>query len=395
MKELTSFEGIKCANCTTPLEGEYCHHCGQSVHSVLRPVHGLVEEFFETFLHIDGRILHTIPPLFLKPGFLTLEYFSGRRVRYIAPFRLMFVLCLLSFFTLHFATEIIANHVDQRHQRTLIEGSSANFDDDDTADEVKRDLSRKLSALDAAHAENVSNPAIAAQIDHSEQKYRDEARQRLTDLGVSATTATATAASAPASLAKTSGSEEHRFQTPIKPVNIHWLPDFANQRLTVLGHHVQDNARALFEGTPTERQEARERLITNVFGSLPGTMLVLIPTFALLLTFFYLLRRRLYMEHLIVALHSHAFIFLSLLLITLAGMLSTWLRPHAAWTGIVLGLIQGGLMLWVPVYLLVMQKRIYRQGWLMTGVKFWLIGWCYFWLLSSALGIAMALGLAH
>ena len=45
------------------------------------------------------------------------------------------------------------------------------------------------------------------------------------------------------------------------------------------------------------------------------------PLFALLLKIFYIFKRRLYMEHLIVALHSHSFIFLSLLLITLAGLL--------------------------------------------------------------------------
>ncbi|TAM19816.1 MAG: DUF3667 domain-containing protein, partial [Rhodanobacter sp.] len=95
MKELTSFEGLHCANCGEPLQGEFCHHCGQSVHSVLKPMHHMVEETVETVLHIDSRILHTLPALFLKPGFLTLEYFAGRRVRYIAPFRLMFVLCLL------------------------------------------------------------------------------------------------------------------------------------------------------------------------------------------------------------------------------------------------------------------------------------------------------------
>jgi hypothetical protein len=396
MKELTSFEGIKCANCTTPLEGEYCHHCGQSVHSVLRPVHGLFEEFFETFLHIDGRILHTIPPLFLKPGFLTLEYFGGRRVRYIAPFRLMFVLCLLTFFTMHFAADVISSHVNQRHQHALITGSASNFDDDDTVDEVNKDLRHKLAALDAARAESAKaggNAAIVGQINSSEQKYRDDARQRLTELGKSSSAAAVAASSAPAPSASTS--DASGSQTPMPPVNIHWLPDFVNQHLTVLAEHVQGNTRAMFHGTPTEQQEARERVITNVFGSLPGTMLVLIPTFALLLTFFYLLKRRLYMEHLIVALHSHAFIFLSLLLIVVAGMLSTWLKPHAAWAGIALGVIQLALILWIPVYLLVMQKRIYRQGWIMTAVKFWLIGWCYFWLLGSALGVAMALGLAH
>jgi hypothetical protein len=124
-------------------------------------------------------------------------------------------------------------------------------------------------------------------------------------------------------------------------------------------------------------------------------MFVLIPAFAILLKLFYVFRRRLYMEHLIVALHSHAFMFLSLLLVTLVGMLSTWLRPHAAWTGYALGWLQAALILWLPAYLLLTQKRIYRQGWPMTLLKFWFVGWCYVWLLMFALMVAAALGMAH
>ena len=73
MKHLTSHEGLHCANCGAPMQGEFCHECGQSIHSVLKPMHHMVEETVETVLHIDGRIVHTLPPLLLKPGFLTLE----------------------------------------------------------------------------------------------------------------------------------------------------------------------------------------------------------------------------------------------------------------------------------------------------------------------------------
>jgi hypothetical protein len=394
MKELTSFEGVQCTNCTTPLEGEYCHHCGQSVHSVIRPVHGLLEEFVETILHVDGRILHTLPPLFLKPGFLTLEYFSGRRVRYIAPFRLMFVLCVLSFFTLHLAADVVANRAGTRQQQALISGSTDQFEDDDNVHEVQKDLDKKLAALEAARADSTrpgGNPAIITQIDHSEQQYREAARQRLTQLGLPA--ASASTASSGAPVPKDSTSDDNEFK--MEPVKISWLPAFANQRLTEQGQTALRNMQALLKGTPAERQEARERLITNVFGTLPGAMLVLIPSFALLLAIFYIFKRRLYMEHLIVALHSHAFIFLSLLLVTLVGTLSGWLRPHAHWAGSLFSLVEAALFAWIPIYLLLMQKRIYRQGWAMTAVKFWFVGWCYFWLLTTVLSFAAVVGLAH
>lgn len=385
MKELTSFEGVHCANCSTPLEGEFCHHCGQSMHSVLRPVHGLFEEFFETFLHIDGRILHTLPPLLLKPGFLTLEYFSGRRVRYIAPFRLMFVLCLLSFFVLHLATDAISNRAEQRQQHLLLNNDN-DLSHAQTPQQVKEILDRQINALEATRL--LGNTAVVAQTDAAEKNLREEANTRLVELG-------APSASASTSAGNPKAAEAENDVEVEKPIQIGWLPDIANRRLSELRQNVVDNWHTFKRGNAAQHQQAKERMITGIFGALPGTMLVLIPIFALLLSIFYVFKRRLYMEHLIVALHSHAFLFLSLLLITLLGLLSTWLRPHAAWVGYAVGLLQAPLMIWIPTYLLIMQKRIYRQGWVMTIVKFWFIGWFYFWLLMFAFTIATILGLAH
>lgn len=384
MKEVTSFEGVHCANCHASLQGEYCHHCGQSVHSVLRPVHGLFEEFFETFLHIDGRILHTLPPLFLKPGFLTLEYFSGRRVRYIAPFRLMFVLCLLSFFALHLATDVIAQRAEQRHQQVILLDKGDDFSDAQTAEKVNKLLNEKIAALEATRA--VGNTAIITQVDQTERQLRQEAQQRLAQLGNPASTPTAEAAPK-VSIGKP--------KAAMNPIDIRWLPHFANVRLTQLLEHLRENKWALLHGTETQRHEAWERFASGIYGVLPGTMLVLAPVFALLLKLFYIFKRRLYMEHLIVSLHSHAFLFLSLLLLVITGMLSTWLMSHASWAGYGVSMLQAPLLLWMPTYLLVMQKRVYRQGWTMTIVKFWCIGWLYFWLLIFAISIAAILGLAH
>jgi hypothetical protein len=386
MKQLTSYEGLHCANCGAGMQGEFCHECGQSIHSVLKPMHHMLEETVETVLHIDGRIVHTLPPLLLKPGFLTLEYFAGRRVRYIAPFRLMFVLCLLSFFVVHLAIDQISVKV-AAHQGPTVTVTGEAFSDADTPKEVRKVLKSQLKTL----------PHIAAygvlpqqQLQLAAENMQQQANKRLIELGAAPIPAASVAAN-PAVAVRASGAPDHEPQ----PVHISWLPEAANARLTRLGQQIQHNWRTFKDGDPSTRAEAKQRMINGVFGALPATMFVLIPVFAGLLKLFYVFRRRLYMEHLTVALHSHAFMFLGVMLITVTGMLSTWLRPHAAWTGYALGWIQAVLMLWIPTYLLIMQKRIYHQGWPMTLLKFWFIGWCYFWLLMLALTVAAALGLAH
>jgi len=400
MKQLTSYEGMHCANCGAPMQGEFCHECGQSIHSVLKPMHHMFEETVETVLHIDGRIVHTLPPLLLKPGFLTLEYFGGRRVRYIAPFRLMFVLCLLSFFVFHLAIDQFADKLPATGL-PLVKVDSSEIEGAATPADVRKALKQELDGLQSARETGVLPPKALERIQAADHELREKANQRLIALGAAPMPASSVAASpepAPARSAdnaKPAKVRSARAREASEPIHVSWLPDVVNARLTTLAQRFHDNVRAFKDGDPATRAEAKQRMINGVFGALPMTMFVLIPVFAGLLKLFYVFRRRLYMEHLIVALHSHAFMFMSLLLITLVGMLSTWLRPHAAWTGEVLGWVQTLLILWIPMCLLIMQKRIYHQGWPMTVVKFWFIGWFYFWLLIFALTIAALLGMAH
>ncbi|NMW26103.1 DUF3667 domain-containing protein, partial [Rhodanobacter denitrificans] len=154
MKQLTSYEGLHCANCGAAMQGEFCHECGQSIHSVLKPMHHMVEETVETVLHIDGRIVHTLPPLLLKPGFLTLEYFAGRRVRYIAPFRLMFVLCLLSFFVFHLAIDQLTDKIPA-NGHPLVSVNSSAIEAATSPAEVRKALQDELDGLQRARDNGV------------------------------------------------------------------------------------------------------------------------------------------------------------------------------------------------------------------------------------------------
>ena len=64
-----------CENCGAPLQGEYCHACGQSVHNPIRHAAHAVEELFEAFWHLDGRIFRTLRDL-LHPGRVALNYLA-------------------------------------------------------------------------------------------------------------------------------------------------------------------------------------------------------------------------------------------------------------------------------------------------------------------------------
>src|SRR6476659_866039 len=101
--EPTSPEPRACQNCGTAMLGEYCHACGQPIKGMIRPLSSMLHDVADTILNIDSRIFRTLGPLYLRPGYLTNEYFAGRRMRYVTPFRLYFFLSVIAFFAAQFA----------------------------------------------------------------------------------------------------------------------------------------------------------------------------------------------------------------------------------------------------------------------------------------------------
>ncbi len=88
-----------CANCGEPATGAFCPACGeeQPGHHDLSLRHFFHEAIHE-FIHFDSRLFRTLNALFFQPGFLTVEYFAGRKARYFRPLRLYLVIFALSLF---------------------------------------------------------------------------------------------------------------------------------------------------------------------------------------------------------------------------------------------------------------------------------------------------------
>ena len=352
-----------CENCHAPLQGEFCHQCGQSIHNPVRNAGHAIEEVFESFWHLDGRLFRTLRDL-LVPGRTTLEYLAGHRQRYLPPLRLFVVMSLLAFFvgklTIHVDREPVSLGVDT----SAITGSQ-------TVEEVKRNRDRLLAEVEKAQNEDrkglpgVDPALIAAQV-----QIQGEAANRITEL---------TPGTPPPTRAKSKGalfSKDNEVWDPARnPVKIDWLPAFANEWLTEQLVHGTENI---------ERMDGRPDLLFKaIMGSLPSALFLLVPVFALMLKIAYLFKRRLYLEHLVVALYSHVFLLMALAVAFLLFPLA-WLAPHAGWLAVCAKLAFGALLAWVPIYLLLTQKRVYGQGWPMTLLKYSVVGVVYFYLLVFA-----------
>jgi hypothetical protein len=91
-------ESQRCQNCGAELHGEYCSACGQHNIDLKVPLKDLLKDLVEELFSFDSRLLHSFLPFLVKPGILTVEFVSGRRTRYISPFKMYFFMSFLYFF---------------------------------------------------------------------------------------------------------------------------------------------------------------------------------------------------------------------------------------------------------------------------------------------------------
>ena len=92
-----------CTNCGAVAADVYCARCGerQPGHHDLSVGH-FAHEVVHEFVHVDSKLFRTLRDIIAKPGFLTEEYFAGRKSRYIAPLRLFLTLFALQFLAFTF-----------------------------------------------------------------------------------------------------------------------------------------------------------------------------------------------------------------------------------------------------------------------------------------------------
>ena len=329
----------ECANCSTPVSGEFCGHCGQENKVYLRGFHKVLADFLGDLLNFDSRFFGSLWPLFVRPGLLTKEYLAGRRVRFIPPVRMYLFSSLIFFGMVAF----------------LVSSSDLDFNiDDDPPNEVTSEIAKDLA------------------------KERDAAAARAVP---AAPTGTEAEPSEPTAVIGGPG-----FGVRVDGDKSDVIFTDADSGLL---KDAEDRARHNVEKFRKDK-DFRQLLVARGVGNLPLMMFLLLPFYALLLKLLYIRSGRYYVEHIIYALHIHSFMFL-----TLGGALGWFLT--APWFGYKAAppdLLVIAYWVWIVTYAWFAMKRMYGQGWWKTTLKYLFLGFAYIFLLAFALIGAVLLTLS-
>jgi len=341
-----------CLNCGTALKGPFCYFCGQPDRNFMRFFPVLLRDLMEDLLDLDSRFMRTMKPLLFKPGRLTRDYMEGRRFRYAPPMRL-YIFSSIVFFLLAALLSSDAISIN------------SSVDENGIAVHLNEPAAEPQAVEEAL---NSLPPEVREQVDVDETLNADNDTEVITggfeidDIQFN----------------------DEPWDRETNPVDIKWLPAWLNNR-------INDE----IEGSPHKAEQIQENpnlLVDKVFDILPATMFVLLPVVALIFKFWYLFAKRYYIEHLIFSLHNHAFLFVCLTLILLANVSETLLTQYGyteAETAVIWVIAVIGT--WIPLYMLISLRVVYRQNWFMTMGKFAMIGLSYMTLLGLVTtGVALA-----
>lgn len=375
-------EGPRCRNCGTPLTGKFCMECGQKNHTYVAPLWNVLQDFAATHFGFDTKFFHSIVPLLFRPGFLTREYCLGHEERYVKPFRLYLFTSIVFFFLAAIFWPQLSTFGggDKLTVNGKPVATSEGAAPKQTKDETRNQIQNALQQIDV-------QPGDPGAKTFAKTILQDE----LASLDKAPAPATVTAANAATGAAPRkshfSYSSGVKSPAPSPASGQTSLADGLVQIDTGDSKGTKDDAdenRITRAFEKLRDKDAQEEFKKKLGQNMPKMVFALMPLIAIFLKLFYIRSKRYLTEHFVFTLHFHAMAFTVMLIVMLLGSLSqhvSWLTP--------LGHKLGTLAAWyIAIYLFLALRFFYKQGWFMTGLKFFLLFISY----SIAIGLTFAAG---
>jgi len=342
MEEKSTHE---CKNCSTEIEGQFCHFCGQRYHDHKESFGELAYEFVSDFLHFDSRFFKTVLPLIFQPGKLTKSYNEGKQRSQFHPIRLYLFSSFIYFF-LFFA---FTNVEDQFENEGTINNKDALIID--SVKHLTPQDSLKLAIQNAykSSGKEQTLSELNKEISGSDNKKLITGKDSLFHLSYSADPEI--------------DSLLHNKVTPV---------DYMKQQNMLAKEKKDGYLRRIFTvkilKINMKGQEGKteffNKLTETFLHNIPKALFFLLPLFAFFLKLLYFRKKQFYyVDHAILSLHYFSLIFILLIL-------SKYILDAIFGTGIFTFLA----FVWMSAYMLIAMKRLYGERWGRTVFKFIMLG---------------------
>jgi hypothetical protein len=392
-----------CENCGAPLTGEFCPECGQHAIDYRRSIFRVLLDAADSFLNWDTKFLHSMNQLLIRPWQLTNDFNAGRRARYVHPLRLYLIASIVFF--------LLARAIDWESQspiqltgedRTELAASLAKMVSNDSPLSAEQRAQVETARTKLAEAQGaltreehdelkktfrayIKSSVVRKQISAEERAKMAMMMARLPRMP------NVVAPEVPGPVVPTPSTDSAIIPVPpmppmppMRPViatptpdgkdNFHFTFGPPNQKKSPFAIWLEKQVKEKIGEDGARAKLFLETLRSNI----PAMMLCCIPLFAFILKVLYIQKGRFYVEHLVYALHIHAFLYVGVIITSLAVMGANRTVP------VLSGWITAIMTIAIVVQIFLSIRRVYRQNWFMTLIKFCFGGLVYFVILIFA-----------
>jgi hypothetical protein len=361
--------------------GNYCSNCGQSTDIHVPRLSEFLHEFISHHIAFEGALVASVKRLLISPGGLTLDYYAGRRARYVAPLRLYLTFNVIFFLAVQIfqlfggaeddsAKSALASLNSSDARQVAAEVEKDLDDDASLTPEQKRLAIEKLKLMQkqvvnfsvaapsgantnadssaapagsaASAAPSLPKPAISFSFSGDAAKP-DVPGAPGVGVGVAPPAASSVPAKADSENADTDDDEHddredtrreilNAIHSDLKTPQLNQSPavrvtsqprkwqQFENSIIPAWVDLHMPLVRRRLDQVPNRKPG---EFVHNAIHYAPYTLLMLLPICAMLLQISFIGCGRRYVEHLVAALHGHTFLFIVLLLfLPLSGVLN-------------------------------------------------------------------------
>ncbi|MEM8546518.1 MAG: DUF4286 family protein [Pseudomonadota bacterium] len=352
-----------CLNCGVQLTGQYCWNCGQRGNTRLISVWELIRDAVGDMFELDSRLWRTVRPLLFRPGHLTAEYLRGRRAHYMPPFRMYLILSFIFFLITQWSSD---SSFGQGFLEGFESGSSGELDaliEEGPLVEIEIPRETVVGFENGQLVEKPPEPQVielgAPEVDDAEPAAEDgedanadgrvtitvessdeELRNRIEDAAERERQAYQNCYT---------GMKNVEFQLPY--VDEEW------------------GISQVRKVCAAANRDGGQDLLGKLVELLPVIALAMLPLLALFLKIISPFKRRYYVEHLLLLVHYHSFVFL---IITLtAGIM--WVIDRFRGPDMLYQVVATVVSIWTVLYLLLAMRKVYAQNWFLMVFKYFLL----------------------
>ncbi|MCB0279314.1 MAG: DUF3667 domain-containing protein [Calditrichaeota bacterium] len=375
-----------CLNCHATIgSANYCPECGQMNSHKQIPITHFLQDIVGDYLTFDSRFFKSFVPLLSKPGYLTNEYNTGKRNRYIFPLRLYIFATILFFFVITVQKRVNGKTVEELEQEATpitvdsikhtiknlgydLESNSLN----DIAIELKSNFQINAKLHDEEERQTLDSLAhIIGRIDpainmgdrgkiakQTDQYFRLSSKKANRDNDLDSLRHFLDRYNFLTEQSKNSYvyQLDSLYRVRIRNINSSGSFNFVTNKDSLdegLFKDFVDYIDLKGKYINTRGQEGMDLILTEFINQVPKVMFLILPIFALILKLLYIRKNILYINHLIFTLHLHTVIFIYLLI---AILIQHWI----ATVGVI-------LLIWF--YMFFAFRNVYKQSIMMTALK--------------------------